>query len=709
MKQVFLRKGKVEVDQVPGPLIEPRYVLVEVAYSLISSGTELAALRSSGQSLAKKAVDNPDKVLRVLKGLQEKGIRKTVAQIREKVEAAGAVGYSCAGVVVQVGEGVTAISPGDCVACAGAGWANHAEMVLVPRNLICRVPSPCTLADAASVTLGAIAMQGVRRAGPKLGESVLVLGLGLIGQLTIQLLRASGCRTMGIDPDAPRAKLATTMGADCTFTGLEEARREVDAFTAGKGFDAVIIAASAPGNDALVRQAADVTCKKGKIVIVGDVGLGLERAPLYEKELDVLMSTSYGPGRYDPAYEERGQDYPHAYVRWTENRNMQAYLQLLADRKVVFSPLVGATYVVEDAAQAYAALGGPGKPLAVLLDYRLEDQHPQSRYATKVAVSSSAPIDEKRRVRVAVVGAGEFARSVLLPNLRELRSLYEVGAIVSSTGGNAKETARRYGARYCSTNLNDVLEDDQIDMVVISTPHHLHAPMAAEAARAGKAIFLEKPMALNSEELDAVARALDETQAPFTVGFNRRFAPASRRAKELLLERRAPAMILYRVNAGHLPAEHWIHGHEGGGRIIGEACHMLDLLRYFIGYPVESVTTTFPSIPAEHIRDNVVATLTYADGSVATLVYTSIGSPKATKEWIEIHCGGLILSIDDFKSLSVFGSSAKGWRGKQDKGHSAGLRAFGTALQEKGPMPIPLDELIETTQTSFIIQQGSNA
>lgn len=706
MKQVLLRRGRVQVEDVPAPLVGQGNVLVEVAYSLISTGTEVEGVRRSGESLVRKAVEHPEQVKKLIRLLADRGIKRTLAFVESKVGAGQPLGYSCAGVVMQVGEGVEGIRPGDRVACAGAGKANHAEIVLVPKNLVIKVPEGLSLRDAASVALGAIAMQGVRRADPKLGEVVAVVGLGLLGQLTVQLLKIAGCRVIGFDLKEARVALAEELGLDWGFVSSEaDPQKEVFHLTEGHGVDATIITAAAPGNDALVQLAAEITRKKGKVVVVGDVGLGLRRSPLYEKELDVLISTSYGPGRYDGAYEEKGLDYPYAYVRWTEKRNMEEYLWLLAEGKLNFSRLVGGVYPIEQAPEAYRALQeGDERPLAVLLDYCLGETDAGRKLATRV---ETAPASKACTgpIKVAVVGAGNFARAVHLPNLQRLSGLYAIRAVFSATGAHAKEAARQFGAAYCTTDYREILADEQVDMVVICTRHNLHARMAAEAARAGKAVFLEKPMALNRAELEELVNVLKDTGVPFTVGFNRRFSPAATRAKDLINHRTNPLMVLYRVNAGYIPLDNWVHGEEGGGRIIGEACHMFDLFNYFVGAEVESVDVSAISPATGHVssRDNFVATLKYADGSVCTLIYTALGATELAKEYIEIYCDGRTLVIDDFKELRVYGSKAKGWKGPQDKGHLRELEAFGRCVRDGGGWPIPLDELVGATEVSFIV------
>jgi len=709
MKQVLVRRGKITVEDVPAPLVGEGNVLVEVAYSLISTGTEVEGLKRSGESLVRKAIEHPEQVKKLARFLAEKGIKKTLALVRGKVGTAHPLGYSCSGVVIQVGEGVEGIKPGDRVACAGAGKANHAEIVLVPKNLVVKVPEDVSLRDASSVALGAIAMQGVRRADPKFGEIVAVIGLGLLGQLTVQLLKISGCRVIGCDLKKDRVALAQELGLDWGFVSSEvDLQKEVLHLTEGHGVDAAIITAAAPGDNTIVQLATEVTRKKGRVVIVGDVGLGLKRSPLYEKELDVLISTSYGPGRYDEAYEGKGVDYPYAYVRWTEKRNMEEYLRLLAEGRVTFSRLIGGIYPVEQALKAYQALQeSEPRPLAVLLDYHLGEVDTSQKLKTKIEVVSASKA-RTGRIKVAVIGAGNFAKTIHLPNLQKLSNLYEIHAIVSATGSNAKETARQFGAAYCSTDYHDVLADEDVDMVMICTRHNLHAKIAMEAAKAGKAVFSEKPMALNKRELNELVEVLKETRVPFMVGFNRRFSPAAMRVKELIKDRQNPIIVIYRVNAGYIPLDHWVHTEEGGGRIIGEACHMFDLFNYFTESEVESIDVSAISPKTEHIssKDNFVATLKYTDGSVCTLIYTALGPAELPKEYIEVYCDGKTFVIDDFKELRVYGSKAKGWKGPQDKGHLQELKEFGRALRDAGAWPISLDELVRATEISILVNQG---
>lgn len=704
MKQVLIRKGEVVVEQIPPPVIERDSVLVEVNYSLISTGTELAGITSSGKPLWQRALSEPENVRKVLNTARTEGLSKAVAKAKGRLDLGYAAGYSCSGVVIAVGDEIDDVKGGDRVACVGGGVANHAEIACVPHNLVARVPDNLDLKEAASVALGSIAMQGIRRAAPTLGETVAVIGLGLVGQLTAQMLKVAGCSVIGVDLVESRVTLAQSLGVDYAILGTEaNLVSEILHYTSGLGADATIITAATKSNLPL-QQSMEITRKKGRVVVVGDVGLHLNRSPFYEKEIDLLISCSYGPGRYDETYERKGIDYPYAYVRWTENRNMQEYLHLLSEGKVNFKALISKEYSVDDAPLAYRELReDEQRPIAMLLRYLTEEKAPSTKLERKVPVISKA-LKKEGLINVALVGAGAFAKGFHLPNLKRLHHLYDIYAIVSATGINAKETARRFGANYCTTDYYEVLNDDNVDMVLITTRHNLHAQMAMEAAKAGKAIFLEKPMALNKKELDKLVTVLQETQVPFMVGFNRRFSPCAVRAKEVISKRQNPIIVNYRVNAGYIPLDHWVHTREGGGRIIGEACHMFDLLNYFTESPMESVMASAitPKTPNISSNDNFTVTLKYQDGSICTLTFTALGAEAAGKEYIEIYADSKTMIIDDFKNLRVFGTKARGVNSRViQKGHLEELAKFAKCIKGQGSLPIPFEHLVSATAISF--------
>jgi len=616
-------------------------------------------------------------------------------------------GYSAAGVVVSVGEEVDGFRAGDRVACAGAGIANHAELIDVPVNLAVRIPDGLDTGAAATVTLGAIALQGVRRVQPTLGESVAVVGLGILGQLAVQLLRASGARVIGSDLDPTRIEKALAHGLAHGVGAGEDFPGRVHELTDGFGADAVLITAATESDD-VVRQAMQACRKKGRVVLVGDVGLHLQRADMYEKELDFLISTSYGPGRYDDVYELEGQDYPIGYVRWTENRNMEEYLRLLADGRVSLEGLGQEIYPVDEADAAYEALGSDeAKPLLVLLSY---PERPDAQQRT-TRLRTLAP--KPGRIGVALVGAGSFAQGQHVPNLIRLREHFELRAVMSRTGASAKAVAARAEAGYATTDLDEVLGDEAIDLVLISTRHDSHADLALRSLQAGKNVFVEKPLALNDDELAAIEAFYEgRPDGPLLMtGFNRRFSPAAARMQELLADRTSPLVANYRMNAGYIPLDHWVHGPEGGGRNIGEACHVYDLFDFLTG--AEETTVQAQAIGAENRHwagnDNFVATIGYADGSVCTLTYTALGHRDHPKERLEVFAGGRVLSLDDYKSLSVDGGGS-GWRSTTvQKGHTEELEALAQALREGGPWPIPLEQQLQATRISFAVERQLRA
>ncbi len=622
-----------------------------------------------------------------------------------------AAGYSAAGRVVAVGEGITDLAAGDLVACAGAGQANHAEFVSVKRNLVCRIPRGCPVNLAASTTVGAIAMQGVRRAAPQLGERIAVLGLGLIGQLTAQLLRASGCDVIGLDLDAARVQRARSLGMRDGASDTEVFKGIVRDATGGRGADRTVITA-ATKSPAVVNLAMEVTRAKGSVVIVGDVGLKIEREQFYRKEIDLLMSTSYGPGRYDASYEIDGHDYPFGYVRWTENRNMQAYLELIASKRIDVQPLIDRVISVDEAPNAYRELADAvgGLPLGVLISYPDDTRIlPEPSDSTRVVIRG-----HRRAVpgplNYALVGAGAFGTGMLVPQLKKRPDRFFLKAVVSRNAAQGGNFARDNQVGIFTSNLDDVLADPSIDLVVIATRHHQHADQVVRALDAGKHVFVEKPLAVTRDDLDRVATAYARLDsAPMLmVGFNRRFSPALVSVKTAIASRRAPIVAYYRLNGGYIPLDHWVHGAHGGGRNIGEACHMYDVFRFLAESPVRSVTAAAidPGALPYGRNDNFCATIGYEDGSLATLVYTALG-PKAGlgKERIEIFSDGEAFVVDDFKVVTRASDGAVLWQSSEiDKGHFAELSQFGDAIAAGAQAPIPFDDLLETSAVALEVE-----
>lgn len=621
------------------------------------------------------------------------------------------VGYSAAGQVLAVGTGVHDITVGDMVACGGAGKANHADFVSVPRNLVCPVPSGCSLQAAATTTVGIIAMQGVRRAAPQLGESVCVLGLGLIGQMTVQLLQAAGTTVIGLDLDPDRVRRAKSLGMELGTHDSQELEKMVRDATLGMGADITIITA-ATKSDIVINAAMKLTRRKGRVIIVGDVGMNIQRADFYKKEIDLLMSTSYGPGRYDRAYEEQGIDYPLPYVRWTLNRNMQSYMALIATKKIRIDPLIDKIISVDEAPAAYRELASntQNPPLGVLIRYPDDARNlPEPPDATRISIRGhrSAPDGP---TRYALVGAGAFGISMLVPQLAKYKERFFLGGVVSSDAIRGGNFARANQIEVMTSQINDVLHDPRFQLMVIATRHDLHAQQTIQSLRAGKHVFVEKPLALTWNELNQVAETyLNLPEKPILmVGFNRRFAPAIQMLHQLLAERRAPLMINYRLNAGYIPLDHWVHGPQGGGRNIGEACHMYDLFRFLAQAPVTSIQAVpiRPGTRPYRADDNFTATIAFADGSIGNLLYTALG-PKSglPKERIEVFCDGECYLVDDFKALIRTSTGETLWRSEShDKGHAEEISQLASALNANIAPPIPFEHIMEASAVALHVQ-----
>ncbi len=717
MKQVLIRRGEACVEEVPAPVVERGTVLVAVDHSCISSGTELSGLQESGMPLLERAIRQPEKLVKVARMVATQGVTRARSTVEGRLSAGAPTGYSAAGTIIEVGPGVDDLETGQRVACAGAQCAHHAQYIRVPRNLVVPVPEGLDFAAASTVTLGAIALQGVRRANPTLGETFVVIGLGLLGQLTAQMLRANGCRVIGADLNPERVALAERLGTDC---GLRSGERDdvehAIRLTGGVGADGVIITAATPSND-VVATAFRMCRRKGRVVLVGDVGLALDRADIYRKELDFLVSCSYGPGRYDKAYEEQGLEYPLPYVRWTENRNMEEYLRLLAEGRVRVTPLVAETSPIDRAPDAYRALesGGAAAPLVVLLRYPERHVGPPARVvANPRAIAAKGP----GRVRLGLIGAGAFACDMHLPNIAALTAEYDLRAVASRTGHNASAVSTRFGAAYATSDWREVIGDGQVDAVLIATRHDLHAQMTCAALAAGKHVLVEKPLALNEAELASIEAACPPAgDGPLLLtGFNRRFSIYADRIRSLVAGRHGPMMLTCRMNAGHLPADHWVHGPEGGGRNIGEACHVYDLFTFLTGGRTASVSAHAISLGAGPARghdrrdDNFTATVTFDDGSVATLLYTALGATSYPKERLEIFVDGTVIELDNYTSLRVHGAAMKPLRTRtQDKGQREELIAFARAIRAGGAWPIPLWQQTQAMRIAFEVQRQIDA
>ncbi|WP_371054395.1 bi-domain-containing oxidoreductase [Rhodosalinus sp. K401] len=687
------RGGAPEVVEAPAPRALPGRILVATRASLISSGTERQILELAQATLAGKAAARPDLVRQVVRTARREGLRRTAEKVRAKLDDPAAPGYSLAGEVLEIGRGVAGLAVGDRVACAGAGFASHAEINAVPRNLCARIPKGVSDTEASFATVGAIALQGVRRAAPALGERVAVSGLGLLGLLTVQLLKANGCQVLGYDPDPARAALARELGAEHAVSAdLEGAAA---AFTGGAGADAVIVTA-ATRSSAPVNAAAAISRLGGRVVLVGLTGMEIDRDLFYRRELDLRLALSTGPGRHDPDYEIAGRDYPLPHVRWTGQRNMEAFLDLVASGRLTPAPLVSHRFAIANAAQAYHLLGGGGPHLAILLDYPAP---PRAAPARHLSLSRTAT---DTRPGVGFIGFGSYARGTLLPALRAASGT-TLTAVVTSRGLSARSAADSAGFARAATEPGAVLEDPGTQAVVIATRHDSHAGYAAAALRAGKHVFCEKPLALDREGLDAVRAAAAEAPGLLTVGFNRRFAPLMGEMKAALAGMAGPLQILYRVNAGPLPPESWIHGTEGGGRLLGECCHFLDAMAHLAGAPAVSVQ----AVAASGAGDVVSALLRFADGSTGALVYAPMGDPALPKEQVEVFAAGRALRLEDFTRLEIAACGRrKVLRRKQDKGQRALMAAFVAAIREGGAPPIPEPEIFAATEASLALEQA---
>ena len=705
MKQVSqeMKKGTMHVEEVPEPALRSGGVVVRNEYSLISAGTERSSVQKRKGSMISKARSNPDMVKLVLQQMKQQGVMNVYRKVMTKLEAFGPLGYSSAGTVIGVAGDIDDFSVGDRVACGGSS-ANHAEVLFVPKNLCAKVPPELSMMEAAYTTVGAIALQGVRLTAPTLGETVAVIGLGLVGQLTVQILKAAGCSVVGIDLDARSVALAKTLGADAAFhrnsRGLTS---DIQSRTRGLGIDAVIITAATKSSDP-VQLAGEIARDKGRVVLVGDVGITIPRAPYYMKELEFRISRSYGPGRYDKSYEEKGIDYPVGFVRWTEKRNMEEFLRLVQEKKVDVEKLTTHTFPIAEALKAYHLIskGAKERYIGVMLEY------PHERKAAAKSVLVAPPRETKGSLSVGFIGAGNFAQSSLLPFIDVKRAALK--SVCTSNGLNAKNVARQFGFESATADPKEIFASNNIDTVFIATRHNLHAAMCVQAMKHHKNVFVEKPLALNERELDEVVKAHDaakqQSHLRFMVGFNRRFSPSVRQAKAFFDNAAEPMLVNYRVNAGFLPKDHWTQDPvEGGGRIIGEVCHFIDTIQYLTNGEPVSVFAQSLSLGGERTQgDNVAITIRLSNGSVGVVTYLANGDPAVSKERIEMFSGGKTAVIDNFKVLEMFHGGARKVQETSsiEKGHKAEVEEFISSVHLAKDL-IPFQSLVATTRATFKI------
>lgn len=705
MKQLTqnYRTGELKIEEVPLPLIQNGGVLVRNHYSLISSGTERSTISVSKKSYLGKAKEKPEQMRQVIHSLKRSGLKKTYELVMNKLSVPVPLGYSTSGTVIEVGEDASEFQVSDRVACAGGWYATHSEVVFIPKNLCVKIPPNVPFKNAAYTTIGAIALQGIRQADLRIGEHVAVIGLGLIGLLTVQILKASGCVVLGIDINNWATENAIKCGADNALNmECENIQSIVRTLTDKNGIDAVIITAATKSNEP-VELAGDISRKKGRVVVVGDVGMKIPREKYYKKELDFKISCSYGPGRYDPAYEEYGIDYPIGYVRWTEKRNMEAFLQLLKEKRIDVERITTHLFDIDTAHKAYDIITGKSKQkfIGVLLKYS------DTSEMKSIIVNKDKQSFDHRGINIGLIGAGNFAQSTLLPALRRYKNINLEG-IVTAESYIAQHVAKKYGVKKCFSKPELVFSDENINTIIITTRHHLHANYVIEGLKNDKNVYVEKPLALNAEQLKEIISIYDSSDADVFVGFNRRFSPYITQVKKYYAKRIAPMFINYRINAGFISADHWVHSREeGGGRIIGEVCHFVDLSQFLSGSRFRSIFAQ--SIGNDELRDNVNIVIKFMDSSVANIMYLANGDISYPKERIEIFCQNSIAIIDDFKRLTlVRGGEQKIQKGTQDKGHQKQIELWLQSLEGNTPIPVPFIESVNSSIATFMIHESLN-
>jgi len=705
MKQLIqsYKTGELGVYEVPVPVCGDNGVLVLTKTSLVSAGTEKMIVYLAKKSLVGKAKARPDLVKQVINKMKQEGVKNTLEKVFTKLDTPIPLGYSCVGEVVQVGKNITGVSVGDRVACGGAGYANHSEINYVPRNLFVKVPEKVSNEDASFVTVGSIALQGIRQTNPTLGERVIVIGMGLLGQITVQLLKANGCKVLGTDFDPIKQKLALELGAD-EVCSPDEIIAKSKLFTNGNGADAVIIAASTSSNQPVI-DAGEISRIKGRVTIVGLVGMDIPRTDYYKKELELKLSMAYGPGRYDPKYEEQGIDYPFAHVRWTEQRNFEAFLGLVEEGRVTPSKLVTHQFDFEKALSAYDLLEGKIKEnyLGILLNYNND----VSIKPELVKISDKAINSDE--LNVGLIGAGNFAKSVIIPNLKKVGKVNLVG-LCTATGVSAHSTGEKHGFNYITTDYQELLKSKDVNTLLITTRHNDHGEKVLTTLKAGKNVFVEKPLAIHESELEEIKKFYEsEGKKPvLQVGYNRRFAPLVQEMKKQVGN--VPMSINYRINAGVIPKEVWVQDPAvGGGRILGEACHFIDTCTFLIGSLPESVfascvTKADQSIPDE---DNVSITIKYVNGSTAVINYYAFGNSQMSKEYIEIFAPDVAMQMDNFRELEIFkgGKSSKTKSSNQDKGFQGEFNELKKSVIS-GDLAISFEELYSTSKLTFKILES---
>lgn len=710
MRQILqhINSGKLVLETVPPPGVQPGGLRVRTAASLISAGTEKMLIDLGSKSLVGKAQARPDLVRQVINKAKKEGLLNTYRNVMSKMEKPMSLGYSASGIVESVGGEVHGFKAGDRVAIAGAGYANHAEVNYVPKNLCAIIPEGVSFEEASYTTIACIALQGVRLARPELGDHVVVLGLGLIGLITVQLLQANGCNVLGIDLDERKVELGRKLGMTAGVVSTkEDPLQAVQQFTGGRGADHTLITAATKSNGP-IELAGEITRRKGQVVAVGAVGMEIPRTTYYKKELELKISMSYGPGRYDASYEEGGIDYPYDYVRWTEQRNMDAVLALMANKKLDVKTLTSHRFAFDNALDAYALIKEQKEPyIGILLEYDVErEQDPIVRLHAKKQTPS------KEHLGVSFIGAGNYAALQLLPHLKGKENI-QLQGLVTATGSNAQQKADKFGFHFCTTEVDQLLKDESTDAIFIATRHSTHAPYTVQALAEGKHVFVEKPMVVSEEQLDEVVKAYEKANAEkpvaLMVGLNRRFAPMVNRLKEAL-PGDAPKQMIYRVNSGYIPTSIWLHEpEEGGGMLVGEMCHFIDLMQYISGEQPVAVQAHALALNRADLadHDNVTIVVQFDGGSTGTLCYSTVGDKSASKERLEVYGGGCVAVLDDFRELEIVqnGKKSKSKSLNQNKGQRIQMEKTTEAFR-KGRSPIPFDELVACMRTIFGARQS---
>lgn len=708
MKQVFSSRNGIIVKETPELEVSRGTVKIKVAYSCISAGTEIGNIRSASQSIIQRAMNKPQQVMTVLNMVKEEGLKTTKNKVEAKLNDYSGSGYSVSGVVVAIGAGVEGFRLGDFVSAGGAGIAQHQEYVVVPKNLVVHVPEGLNLAYASIGTVGSIAMHGVRRAGLTLGEYGIVVGCGLMGLLAIQMMKASGVKVACTDVNPARLKMASELGADKVINSAEEDPVvAVQNWTSGYGADAVLFTAATHSDEPL-SQSFRMCRRKGKVVLLGVSGMNIKREDIYKNEIDFCISTSYGPGRYDPEYENKGVEYPYAYVRWTENRNIYSFLELIRDGKINIEHLAPKIYPVEKANEAFGGIqSNPGEHIITIIDYGYKPDE-QKKSVKTIVINEHKPVN-KDKITIGLIGAGGFAKGFLLPIVNTNPDKFYLKTVVNRTGEKALNVGRQYNAEVISSDNEVVFNDPDIDLVMICTTHGSHADLVLKGLKAGKHVYVEKPLCTTMEQLEEIkAFYADENikdKPALMVGFNRRFSKYAQEIKRVLDKRSAPAFIHYRMNAGFAPADVWVH--NDGGRIIGEGCHLIDLMQYLIGEEVTAcrVSSFKPKSGMYLSEDNRSISMELADGSVAVIDYFSCGSKDLPKEFMEVHFEGKTIMLEDYQKLTGYGIKVKEMKGTAPKkGHKEEWLAMYEALK-KGESPIALESILKTTELSILAAQ----